>query len=422
MDSRIGAAISVFTFVAFTACSSGSQSNLPRSNVPLAPAMAAPGPGRSTSPLLRKATVTEIVLHSFGASGDGVQPVAKLLNVNGVLYGTTYAGGDPRCRIFGCGTIFKITTAGAETVLHSFDGQPHGQYPEAGLTNVNGLLYGTTNQGGVSDIGTVFKIKPSGASYAVLHNFARLTSDGAYPNGLIYVGGTLYGTTFRGGTHGSGTVFKVTTAGVETVLHSFGSKSDGQCPYAGLTNVNGALYGTTGGGGGTECGRFGCGTIFKITTAGVKTLLHSFAESDGSTPRAALTNVGGTLYGTTYGGGTHGAGTVFKITTAGTSYSVLHNFGGGTDGAYPYAGLIDVNGTLYGTTSVGGAGCSPECGTVFKIKPSGASYAVLYNFAGGNDGKNPSAGLATVGGMLYGTTAEGGGAYNSGTVFSLSGF
>jgi uncharacterized repeat protein (TIGR03803 family) len=382
--------------------------------------IAAPGAGRFASPLARKATVTESVLYSFcrlASCDDGVEPVASLTDVNGTLYGTTYAGGDPRCRVFGCGTVFKITTAGVETVLHAFNGT-HGQYPEASVTDVNGTLYGTTLEGGASDHGTVFKIKPS-ASYEVLYNFAG-GSDGAYAYGLINVGGTLYGTTYSGGTHGSGTVFKVTTAGVETVLHSFGSKSDGQRPYAGLTNVNGTLYGTTGGGGGTECGKFGCGTVFKITTAGVKTVLHSFAGSDGSTPRAALVNVGGTLYGTTFSGGTHSSGTVFKITTAGASYAVLHNFAAGSDGAYPYAGLINVNGTLYGTTSVGGAACTPGCGTVFKIKPSGASYAVLYNFAGGSDGANPSAGLINVEGTLYGTTSVGG-AYSSGTVFSLTG-
>lgn len=380
-------------------------------------------PANSVQPsLVRRATVTETVLYSFcrlASCDDGANPSTPLTDVRGTLYGTTQGGGGVGCRGFGCGAVFKITTAGVETVLHGFGGGD-GQYPEGGLTYVNGsTLYGTTQQGGAAGHGTVFKIKPTGASYATLHHFAS-GGDGEYPEGaLTNVSGLLYGTTYGGGTHGSGTVYTITTAGVEMVFLSFKTKSEGQRPYAGLTDVNGVLYGTTWGGGGSECGKFGCGTVFKITTAGVKTVLHSFAGADGANPHANLIAVGSTLYGTTEDGGKHGSGTIFRIKTSGASYAVLHSFGSGSDGAYAYAPLINVNGTLYSTTLVGG---TYHCGTVFEIKPSGASYSVIYNFAGGTDGCAPFAGLTDVTGVLYGTTSTGGGVYNSGTVFSLSGF
>lgn len=151
---------------------------------------------------------------------------------------------------------------------------------------------------------------------------------------------------------------------------------------AGLVPVDGVLYGTTLAGGGGRCtyGQFyvGCGTVFKITTSGVETVVHSFAGgSDGNNPEAGLIDVDGTLYGTTdIGGGTGcitaysiGCGTVFKVTSDGKE-RIVHNFTGPpADGKYPYAGLLEVDGTLYGTTSGGGRGCAgPGCGTVFSIE------------------------------------------------------
>jgi uncharacterized repeat protein (TIGR03803 family) len=229
---------------------------------------------------------------------------------------------------------------------------------------------------------------------------------------LIDVRGTLYGTTYYGGTYNAGTIFSISTAGSEHVLHSFGSRLDGANPIAGLIDVGGKLYGTTFTG-----GRFGGGTVFSISATGKERRLHSFGgtSSDGHWPYAGLVDVNGTLYGTTYAGGAYNGGTVFSITLNGTE-KVLHSFGNGHDGLWPHASLIEVNGTLYGTTSGGGGRHNP--GTVFSISAAGTEQ-VLHSFGRGSDGANPVAGLIDVNGALYGTT-EAGGTYGDGTVFALS--
>jgi uncharacterized repeat protein (TIGR03803 family) len=247
--------------------------------------------------------------------------------VNGTLYGTTGGGGA-----YGFGTVYSVTLGGKEKVLHSFGNGTDGAYPVGDLIDVNGTLYGTTAGGGANGCGsygycgTVFSITPGGTE-KVLHNFVGAPSDGAGPRGLTNVGGTLYGTTYTGGANTYGTVFKITTSGKESVLYSFaGPPNDGSGPRAGLTNVGGTLYGTTCNGGANAsvayyyCLSKGDGTVYKITTSGTESVLHSFAgpPSDGLNPLAGLTNVGGTLYGTTFYGGkgrcsATGCGTVFSI-------------------------------------------------------------------------------------------------------------
>jgi uncharacterized repeat protein (TIGR03803 family) len=360
------------------------------------------------------------VLYSFkGGTEDGQWPYAGLLNVNGTLYGTTLRGGGTGCQLKGgCGMAFTITPSGTETVLHSFKGKPDGGSPRAALINVNGTFYGTTETGGTYKEGTVFSITPSGKE-TVLHSFGRnhkrQAGDGEFPYaGLINVNGTLYGTTWEGGANYAGTVFTITTSGKESVLHSFGSSGDGELPYAGLINVNGTLYGTT-------SHEFGgpnnSGTVFSITPSGKETVLHTFdgTSGDGYAPYAGLVNVNGTLYGTTALGGASGDGIVFAITTSGKE-TVLHSFPTGSgDGRYPQAGLLNVNGTLYGTT-IEGPDTGP--GTVFSITTSGKE-TVLHVFGGNGDAAFPYAGLINVNGTLYGTTS-GGGTKGDGTVFSIS--
>jgi uncharacterized repeat protein (TIGR03803 family) len=151
-------------------------------------------------------------------------------------------------------------------------------------------------------------------------------------------------------------------------------------------------------------GKYGEGTVFAVTPAGSERVVYSFRHGpDGAQPLAGLIDVNDVLYGTTYSGGTHGEGTVFAVTSAGTE-RVLHNFDAQNsfDGAQPLAGLIDVDGVLYGTTSAGGYGW----GTVFTITTAGTER-VLYAFHGG-DGWAPYGGLTDVGGVLYGTTSLGG--------------
>jgi uncharacterized repeat protein (TIGR03803 family) len=370
------------------------------------------------------------LLYSFKGGNAGRDPHAgPLIKVKGQLYGTTvYGGGVCHARCFG-GTVFAITTSGDETVLHSFEvGSQDGKNPRAGVIDVADTLYGTTIHGGSASCycGAVFKVTLSGAE-AVLHSFAG-TPDGSDPDaGLLDVNGSLYGTTFNGGTAGEGTVFAIATSGSETVLHSFGGTPDGANPYAGLINVNGTLYGTSTKGGANCSSTGGCGTVFTITTSGTESVLYSFkgGPADGKYPtQADLLDVDGTLYGTTQAGGTNGAGTIFSMTTSGDE-NVVHNFGGSGDGVYPYGGLLDVNGTLYGTTSNGGSvSCGVRyhdihgCGTVFKATTSGKE-SVLHSFGAPKDGKYPYAGLIDVNGTLYGTTTAGG-SKDAGTVFYLT--
>ncbi len=353
------------------------------------------------------AQAQETVLYSFAGS-DGADPEASLTDVNGILYGTTVHGGAN-----GAGTVFEITTSGTESVLYSFAGGSDGANPYAGLTDVNGVLYGTTSSGGANGVGTVFEITPSGAE-SVLYSFLG-QGHGANPRvGLTDLNGVLYGTTSSNNNNkGDSTVFKITTSGAESVLYHFTDPGDGLAPMGGLTAVNGVLYGTTSGG-----GSHGNGTVFKITTSGRESVLYSFAGGDdGASPYAGLTNVNGVLYGTTFYGAPKSNGTVFKITTSGTE-KVLHRFGGGSDGQNPLTVLTNLNGVLYGTTLNGGGGVDFNAGTVFKITTSGVKSAV-YSFVGGSDGSGPCAGLTNVNGMLYGTTYRGG-SNKKGTVYSLS--
>lgn len=320
---------------------------------------------------------SEKLLHSFrGGPNDGALPLAGLTDVGGTLYGTTYGGGKYACYTSNsyCGTVFSVTLSGAEKLLHSFRGDPDGASPWASLIDVKGTLYGTTDDGGPGECyysgvacGTVFAITPTAArSEHIVHGFTG-SPDGAFPRAsLIELKGTLYGTTAGGGAHGSGEVFGITTGGKKKRLHSF-DRTDGADPMAGLVALNGTLYGTTAGG-----GTFKGGTVFSVTPSGRERVLHSFGyETDGARPLAGLVALNGTLYGTTESGGSYtcgseGCGTVFSITTDGTE-NVLHNFSyDEADGVNPDAGLIDVRGTLYGTTYGGGAYYD---GTVFALRP-----------------------------------------------------
>ena len=363
-------------------------------------------------------------LYSFDGP-EGQWPYAGLVQgTDGNFYGTTSVGGAT-----GAGTVFKITPGGTLTTLHSFDGTD-GEDPYAGLVQAtDGDLYGTTYGGGADGYGTVFRITPSG-TLTTLHSFCSQSGcpDGDNPYaGLVQAtNGDFYGTTYGGGANGYGTVFRITPSGTLTTLHSFCSQSgcpDGDNPYAGLVQATGGdLYGTTVyGGTSSACSIFanGCGTVFKITPGGTLTTLHSFDNTDGAAPFAALVQaIDGDFYGTTYGGGPDEDGTVFRITPSGT-LTTLHGFDY-LDGEEPEAGLVQAtDGNFYGTTHAGGF---YACGTVFKIT-AGGTLTTLHLFACfPTDGALPYAGLLqATNGNFYGTT-YGGGASGTGygTVFSLS--
>jgi len=320
------------------------------------------------------------------------------------------------------------------TTLLSFDGS-NGAYSEYGypIQGSDMNIYGTTSAGGTYDQGTIFKLTPGG-TLTTLYNFCSKTNctDGAQPFGglLQFSDGNFYGTTYTGGTHGWGTVFKITPAGVLTTLHSFaGGPNDGGYPYAGLIAVGGNFYGTTWYGGANSAGAAVAGTVFEVTPAGKLTILYSFCSqsncADGAGPYAALVETGGNLYGTTSAGGTNSQGTVFEITQTGT-LTTLHDFcsqgtdGSCTDGGSPYAGLVFANGNLYGTTTWGGG--ASYVGNVYQITLAG-QLTSLYSFCSKTnctDGDLPYGGLAQASdGNLYGTT-EYGGTKNQGTLFKVT--
>jgi uncharacterized repeat protein (TIGR03803 family) len=301
------------------------------------------------------------VLYRFGGSSQTFP--SGLTVLNGTLYGTTNYGGTG-CG-FGCGTIFSVTPAGKERVVYRFKATPDGQYPN-GLTALNDTLYGTTYFGGSSDRGAVYSL--TAGKERVFYSF-KGGSDGALPAApLTVLNGTFYGTTSAGGSgcsgYGCGTVFSITTAGEERVLYSFPDIGNVVGPQPGvLTALNGVLYGTTyyGGTGGSR----GCGTVFSITTAGVESVLYNFNCTGVTVGPSGLTVLNGALYGTTQFGGSADAGTIFRITTAGNE-SVLYNFEH-PGGVYPEARLTRLKGTLYGTTTRGGS--SHRDGTVFAFTP-----------------------------------------------------
>jgi uncharacterized repeat protein (TIGR03803 family) len=315
-------------------------------------------------------TGQETVLQSFNR-GQGMIPRAGVIRDSaGNLYGAASEGGGKGCGGTGCGTVFKLTNRGKLAVLHYFDVPPDGNNPWAGLVRDSaGNLYGTTVFDSTSGNGTVFKVDKFGKE-TLLYTFNAQKS-GKYPYGSLVrdPSGDLYGTTSAGGIYskgdcslGCGTVFKLTPAGKYTALHRFAGGADGSKPLDGLVcDSAGNLYGTTELGGTSDQG-----TIFKVSKTGTETVLYSFTGgADGANPRAALLrDTAGNLYGVAAYGG-KGGGTVFKLTSAG-DFTVLHTFSG-PDGSEPFGGLAtDSAGNLYGTTEAGG---TLSFGTVFKITP-----------------------------------------------------
>lgn len=319
-------------------------------------------------------TRTLTTLHSFSGP-DGANPEGTLIvDADGNLFGTTSTQGP----LGNNGTLFKIAAGtNSLTTLHAFS-DTDGSQPHAGLvSNGSGNLYGTTTEGGVYDQGTIFQISTTTQALTTLHSFNG--SDGSTPlSGVAFdANGNLYGTTEYGGISNLGTVFQLSSANqVLTTLHSF-SGSDGNGPSGPIVGADGNLYGITAVGGAN-----GVGTVWSIVmNANSLTTLHAFNGIDGINPYSGLTlNENGDLFGVTTDGGEYGAGTVFKIASGTNMLTTLYSFNG-SDGSLPYGGLtFDKNGNLYGTTYFGG---TEGVGTLFELRVVPESSSLVLTSAVG---------------------------------------
>jgi uncharacterized repeat protein (TIGR03803 family) len=341
----------------------------------------------------------------YGLANPVYGTLAQGRNAN--LYGTA-------AQLTGDGSIFKFATAGSAGTLFAFD-VTDGSNPFGGLTlATDDQFYGTTAYGGSANDGVLFKVEPGG-SLTILHEFLG-GSDGMAPfaSPIQASDGNIYGTTC-GSDEIAATVYKYArSSGVFTTIYQF-AEAQGQCMYAPLIQgTDGNLYGTAIAG-----GAHNCGTIFKLTTSGALLFYYSFPCSlGGSTPVGPLVEASdGNFYGTTQrGGSSRGHGTIFKMSQAGV-VSVIYGFQGAPqDGSQSSAGLTQAtDGKLYGTTFAGG---TFDFGTLFQIT-TGGTYRVLSNFSINTGNQPQDAPVQHTNGLLYGTT-EAGGEFGSGTIYSLN--
>ena len=363
------------------------------------------------------------LLYAFLGGSDGATPLTSLTMVGGTLYGTTeLGGGGGNCSgpPNGCGTVFAVNpTTGAEVVVHAFGSKGDIAVPWTNLIDADGTLYGATGD-------AVYSVNAATGADSVLYSFPNLKhGEGINPD-LLKVGKTIYGTTRYGGHKFNGVVFSVNrNTGHGSVVYYFqGHARDGTYPLAGVINVGGTLYGTT-----DQGGAHGRGTVFAVNpSAHSDTIIYSFRSrgedtfrSDGTYPAAGLLNFDGALYGVASRGGALGFGTLFSVNPTTGSETLVYSFKGGSDAEYPTSSLLEVKNKFYGTTSGGGA---YGYGTVFWVDPTTGVERVVYSFKGGSDGASPLAGLIKAGGVLYGTTSQGGdnACYYAGcgTVFSYT--
>jgi uncharacterized repeat protein (TIGR03803 family) len=391
--------------------------------------------GQSPSLTIQRLPATYSVLYSFnGYPNDGAQPWeiggTLVRDASGNLYGSTSAGGNAVCQgvPYQPGTVVELS-GNTETVLFNFSDQHCGG--DVGISPTGALaldsagnLYGTTQEGGSSDCGNVWKL--SGSSFTVLYDFG--CSEGGYPYAGVILDrqGNIYGTTALGGTYGNGIVYEINSQGGFGVLYAFTGGADGGKPYGGVAmDLAGNLYGMTYVGGTSQDG-----VVYELSRSGggwTETVLHSFSGSpnDGANPRFASLTLQSTgpltqIYGVTELGGSNGNGTAFKMARgrSGYNFTLLHSFTRANgDGGLPRGTLLGLNGKLYGTTAAGGD--SNDWGTVFELSPPLTPFGswqetILYNFTGSADGGTPIAGLvADSTGALYGAARDGGIVNNS---------
>ena len=350
-------------------------------------------------------------LYSFQSTPDGSLPSGSLVSDGTFLYGMTPFGGTGVGDVDG--TIFKIMLDGTGYLkLLDFNGVTNGSNPNGSLIFDGAFLYGMTRQGGINDLGTIFKILPDGTGYVKLFDFAGATN-GEYPEGSLFSDGTfLYGMTLSGGIYNLGTVFKIKPDGSNyTKLLDFSGVINGSSPVSSLISDGTYLYGCT-----AQGGTNNLGTIFKILPDGSNytKLLDFSGVVNGSAPRGDLYYDGSFLYGMTWQGGTSYNGTIFKIMPDGSGYQKLLDFESTTNGKYPNGSLITDGTFLYGMTYMGG---TSNNGTLFKIMTNGTGFTKLWDFSVGENGRGPLGTLMSDGSNLYGMTKYGGTPSNYGVIF-----
>ena len=278
------------------------------------------------------------------------------------------------------------------------DNSSNGTNPYGALISVGGLLYGVTHSGGLHGEGTVFSFNSSNNTVTKIHDF-DYNSDGGSPyTGLTNIGGMLYGTTYYGGAHGYGTIFSIDTTNSNqfTDIYDFNGTSDGCYIYSTLANIGGVLYGMA-----SQCGAGNFGTIYSIDTTNGNTFtkLHDLdSSSEGSYPYGSFTNVGGVLYATGYTGGAHSFGTVFSFNPVDNTVVDVHDFNA-TDGLYPlFSTPVNVNGVLYGYTYYGG---TKNQGVAFTIDTTnGNAFNKIHDFDYTSDGAFPLGAMINIDGIL----------------------
>jgi len=352
------------------------------------------------------------VLKEFSGA-DGAQPSSDLVLSSGVLYGTTSVGGS-----FDGGTVFRINTDGSDfrVLREIYTGDlDDGYWPSGGLLLSDGVLYGTTAEGGLGTGGILFRLNTDGSDFAVVKDFGASIGDAVFPeSGVTASGGQLYGTTSNGGDFGQGTIYsaQIHGAGYRILKHFKDSPKEGAAPDRDLLVSDGVLYGVTSRGGSANMG-----TLFRMNTDGTAyRVLTEFRRTEEGYFVGGLTLADQVLYVSTRVGGASNAGTLFRMDTDGTGRRIIKEFRGG-DGENPSGKLVVSRGVLYGTTYSGGRS---NVGTVFRVNTDGTDFLVLKHFTGFmNHGAGPFAGVILSGSFLYGTTGGLGGAV-SGTLFKMN--
>lgn len=388
------------------------------------------------------------VLHSFGASGDGLLPEGgQVFDGQGNLYGVTEIGPlGNGCSGDGCGTVYQLKPNGdgtwSESVIHAFNGSDAALPSSAPSFDPQGNLDGTADDDAGQYPVVVYQLSPASDgtwTESILHQFPSSPDPGL--GALTFdPAGNIYGVTAGGGVNDAGSVYSLNraTGWQERLLLSFDGYPyrRGLSPQGAITfHANGNLYGST-----ILGGAYNCGVTYKLMRQGSlawkETVLHDFScGADGFYPYGATFGPDGSLYAVTQIGGVGtvrcplGCGTVFKLTpnSDGTwTKTTVYKFRGGpNDGAGPVDSLVfDQAGNIYSTTGQGGNNsCSNGCGTVFKLTPSAGGQwteSILHFFTGGSDGANPISTMAIDGaGNLYGNTYYGG-LYGDGVAFEIT--